>query len=68
MRKHISHYDKNSCSFLEVKADTRKAIITETVTGADLSEPNKSLAIILKNKDQVQWLYHQLWYILEKDR
>lgn len=39
MRKHISHYNRNSCSFLEVKADTSKAIITESVTGADLSEP-----------------------------
>ena len=69
MRKHIAHYDYDTIPcYLEIRSDERKAILTHTLAGDDLSEPNKSTVIVLKDKDQVQWLYHQLWHILEKDR
>ena len=69
MQRHIAHYDYDlTPSYLEIKSDEHKAFLRDTIIGKDLSEPDQSIAIVFKDKDQVEWLYHQLRYILEKDR
>lgn len=69
MRRQIAHYDYDTNpSYLEIKSDERKAFLRHTIIGKDLSEPDQSVAIVFKDKDQVEWLYYQLRHILEKDR
>ena len=69
MQRHIAHYDYDTIpSYLEIKSDEHKAFLRHTIIGKGLGEPDQSIAIVLKDEDQVQWLYYQLRHILEKDR